>query len=182
MAGQGKSPLAIEESRQPAKLNLEITKYSERRNCMKKMLMCFTLVLMAMTVRAQMSDKMGGGVEKAIAGLEQQWTAAGKMSNPDGVAPLLADNFISLEADGTMHNKAESLARTKASKWQINEISDVKVTTFGNTAVATGAWQGKGTGADGKPVDAHERWVDTWMKMPNGKWQCIASASAPAKM
>jgi ketosteroid isomerase-like protein len=69
----------------------------------------------------------------------------------------------------------------KAGKWQTNDISDVKVTTFGNTAIATGAWQGKGTLADGTAVDSHEHWVDTWMKMPSGKWQCIASASAPAK-
>jgi len=148
---------------------------------MKRMLMCFTLALMAISVQAQMSDKMGGGVEKAIAGMEQQWVAAGKMSNTDGVAPLLADNFISLNSDGTMQKKAPYLAMIKGAKWDANEISDVKVTTFGNTAIATGAWQGKGT-VDGKPVDAHERWVDTWMKMPGGKWQCIASASAPAKM
>jgi ketosteroid isomerase-like protein len=146
------------------------------------MLMGFTLVLMAMAVQAQMSDKMGGGVEKAIVGLEQQWTVAGKASNADGVAPLLAENFINMNSDGSMRNKAETLAMTKGSKWDINEISDVKVTVFGNTAIATGAWRGKGTGSDGKPVDAHERWVDTWMKMPGGKWQCIASAGAPVKM
>ena len=64
---------------------------------MKRMLMCFTVVLMALAVQAQMS----GGVEKAIAGLEQQWTAAGKMSNPNGVAPLLADNITNLMSDGT---------------------------------------------------------------------------------
>jgi ketosteroid isomerase-like protein len=145
---------------------------------MKRMLMCFTVVLMALAVQAQ----MGGGVEKAIAGMEQQWAAAGKMSNPDGVAPLLADNFTNLNSDGTVLNKTQTLAMTKGSKWEVNEISDVKVTAFGNTAIATGAWQGKGMGSDGKPVDAHERWVDTWMKMPSGKWQCIASASAPAKM
>jgi len=148
---------------------------------MKRMLMCFILVLMAVAVQAQMGDKMGGSVEKAIANLEQQWTAAGKMSNPDGVAPLLADNFTNLNSDGTTMNKAQTLAMIKGNKWETNEISDVKVTTFGNTAIATGAWQGKGT-ANGKPVDAHERWVDTWMKMPSGKWQCIASAAAPAKM
>ena len=149
---------------------------------MKRMLMCFTVVLMALGVQAQMGDKMGGGVEKAIANLEQQWVASGKMSNPDGVAPLLADNFTNLNSDGTMLNKAQSLAMIKGSKWEMNEISDVKVSTFGNTAIATGAWEGKGTSADGKPIDAHERWVDTWMKMPGGKWQCIASASAPSKM
>jgi len=126
--------------------------------------------------------QMGGGVEKAIAGLEQQWTAAGKMSNPDGVAPLLADNITNLMSDGTTVDKAQTLAMTKGSKWEVNEISDVKVTVFGNTAIATGAWRGKGTSSDGKAIDTHERWVDTWMKMPGGKWQCIATASAPAKM
>jgi ketosteroid isomerase-like protein len=145
---------------------------------MKRMLMCFTVVLMALAVQAQ----MGGGVEKAIAGMEQQWTAAGKMSNADGVAPLLADNFINMNSDGAMLDKIKSLAQIKASKWEINEISDVKVAVFGNTAIATGGWRGKGTGSDGKAVDAHERWVDTWMKMPSGKWQCIASAGAPVKM
>jgi ketosteroid isomerase-like protein len=149
---------------------------------MKRILMCFTLVLTAIAIQAQMSDKMGGGVEKAIAGMEQQWTVAGKMSNPDGVAPLLADNFTNLMSDGTMTNKAQTLAQIKESKWEINEISDVKVTAFGNTAIATGAWRGKGTDPKGKAIDAHERWVDTWMKMPNGKWQCIASAGAPVKM
>ena len=143
---------------------------------MKKMLIGFTLILMALAVQAQM-----GGVEKAIAGMEQQWAAAGKMSNADAIAPLLADNFTNLNSDGTMMNKTQTLVMVKGAKWDTNEISDVKVTTFGNTAIATGAWQGKGM-AEGKAVDAHEHWVDTWMKMPSGKWQCIASASAPAKM
>ena len=144
---------------------------------MKKMLMCFTVVLAALAVQAQT-----GGVEKAITGLEQQWAAAGKASNADAVAPLLADNFTNMGSDGAMTNRAQTLAMTKGSKWEINQISDIKVTVFGNTAIATGMWQGKGTGSDGKAVDAHEHWVDTWMKMPGGKWQCIASASAPAKM
>ncbi len=145
---------------------------------MKRTLMCTAVVLMALAVQAQMS----GGVEKAIASLEQQWTAAGKASNADGVAPLLADNFVTLYSDGTMLNKSQTLEMTKKGTWEINEISDVKVIAFGNTAIATGAWRGKGTDGDGKPVDAHERWVDTWMKMPSGEWQCLASASAPAKM
>ena len=26
-----------------------------------------------------------------------------------------------------------------------------------------------------------KRWADTWVKAANGKWQCVASASAPMK-
>lgn len=46
-------------------------------------------------------------------------------------------------------------------------------------AIAMGIWRGKGTMADGKIVDAHEHWLDTWLK--NGKYKCIASASTPMK-
>ncbi len=147
---------------------------------MRRIMVCSALLLLAVAAQAQMGKS--GGVEQAITTMEQQWAAGAKAANPDAVAPLLADNFINMDSDGTMHTKAESLARLKAGKWETNDISDIKVTTFGNTAIATGAWQGKGTDSAGKPVDAHEQWVDTWMKMPGGKWQCIASASAPAKM
>jgi ketosteroid isomerase-like protein len=149
---------------------------------MKKILVLFAVVVMGLSVQAQMNNDMGGGVAKAITDMEQQWASSAKMSAPDAVAPMLADSFINMDSDGTMLNKTQTLDRMKAAKWETNQISDVKVTTHGNTAIATGMWQGKGTAANGTSVDAHEHWVDTWMKMPNGKWQCIASASAPSKM
>ena len=148
---------------------------------MKKFVVLFGVLMMALFVQAQMSN-MGGGVAKSITEMEQQWASASKMSNPDAVAPMLADNFINMDSDGTMSDKAQTLARMKGAKWQANEVSDVKVTVHGNTAIATGMWMGKGTAANGSAVDAHEHWVDTWMKMANGKWQCVASASAPSKM
>ena len=78
---------------------------------MKRMLVCSALLLMALAAQAQMSKN--GGVEQAITTMEQQWAAAAKAANPDAAAPLLAENFINMDSDGTMHNKAESLARLK---------------------------------------------------------------------
>jgi ketosteroid isomerase-like protein len=72
-------------------------------------------------------------------------------------------------------NKAEALASVKATKYASADNEDVKVTVFGDTAVATGGFKAKGTDASGKPMDEHLRWTDTWIKMPNGKWQCVAS-------
>ena len=144
---------------------------------------CCAVALLSLMVAAQAKDKkMGSGTEQAVAGLEQQWTDAAKASNPEPLAPLLADKFVSTDSQGKVIGKAETLAHTKAAKWQTNQISDVKVTVFGNTAIATGNWVGKGSDENGKPVDAHERWTDTWMKMSNGKWQCVASHSSTIKM
>jgi len=136
---------------------------------------------MSLMVAAQ-AQNMGSGTEKAIAALEQQWVDAAKANNTDALAPLLSDKFVNTDSDGKVTGKAETLANAKASKMETDQISDVKVTVFENTAIATGDWVGKGTDSKGKPVDTRERWTDTWMKMSNGKWQCVASHSSTIKM
>jgi len=30
-----------------------------------------------------------------------------------------------------------------------------------------------------KPFDETARWTDTWVKMPSGKWQCVADQDSP---
>ena len=150
---------------------------------MKRTLVWCVVALLSLMVAAQAKDKeMGGGTEQAVAGLEQKWIDAAKASNPDMLAPLLADKFINTSSDGKVIGKTGTLANVKAAKWETNQISDVKVTVFGNTAIATGNWAGKGTDEKGKPVDTHERWTDTWMKMSDGKWQCVATHSSTIKM
>ena len=105
-----------------------------------------------------------------------------KTNNPDLLAPLLADKFVSTGSDGKVTGKAETLGTIKTIKWGSAEYSDVKVTVFGDTAIATGDFKGNGTDASGKLFDDHERWTDTWVKMPNGQWQCVASHGSPVKM
>lgn len=122
------------------------------------------------------------GTEKAVAALEQKWLESQQTNNPDLVAPLLAGKFIETTADAKVIDKTAALAMAKAMKYSSAEYSDVKVTAFGNTAIATGGFKGKGTDAAGKPFDTNERWTDTWMKMPDGKWQCIATQATPVKM
>ena len=120
--------------------------------------------------------------EKAVAALEQQWLQSQKTNNPDLVAPLLADKFINTGTDGKVTGKAESLANAKATKYDSVSYDNLKVTVFGDTAIATGDFNAKGTDPSGKPLDVHERYTDTWVKMPNGQWQCVASHGSPVKM
>jgi ketosteroid isomerase-like protein len=124
------------------------------------------------------AQQTSGGTEKAVAALENQWLQAQKTNNSDLVAPLLADKFVSTGADGKVTNKTQALADAKASKFVSAENENVQVTVFGDTAIATGLWVGKGTDEKGKPLDGHYRWTDTWVKMPNGKWQCVATQSS----
>jgi ketosteroid isomerase-like protein len=105
-----------------------------------------------------------------------------KTNNPDIVAPLLADKFVSTEADGGVSNKAQMLADAKTRTYSDAEYENVKGTVFGDTAIVTGGFKGNGTDSTGKPFDEHAHWTDTWVKMPSGKWQCVASQDSPVKM
>ena len=148
---------------------------------MKTSVYC-VLGLLLLTIPAWPQGKSTAASEKAVAALEQQWLKAQQTSNPDLLEPLLADGFIETSNNGKLMGKAEALAGTKASKYESAEYTDVKVSVFGNTAIATGEFQGKGTDETGKPIDSPERWTDTWVKMPSGKWQCVASHASLKKM
>jgi ketosteroid isomerase-like protein len=126
----------------------------------------------AVAVQAQQA---AGTTEKAVLALENQWLKSQKTNNPDLVAPLFADKFISTGNDGKVMNKADSIADAKATKLTFAEYEDMQVTVFGDTAIATGGAREKGTDSAGKPLDIHDRFTDTWVKMPDGKWQCVAT-------
>ena len=151
---------------------------------MKSLLAAGALLFLSAGIAAAQQPaaaKPGGGVAQSLIQMENQWAQASKTGNADALAPLLSEDFIALDSDGSLRGKAEVLARVKKGKWTTNEISDMKVTVHGDSAIVTGTWVGKGTDGTGKAVDAKERWADTWVKAANGKWQCVASASAPMK-
>jgi len=121
-----------------------------------------------------------GSVAQTLIDLENQWAKASKESNSDALAPLLSSAFVGVDSDGSIRDKATLLARVKKAKWTTSEISDMKVTMHGDSAIVSGTWAGKGIDSDGKSVNTRERWLDTWVKT-GGKWVCVASASAPLK-
>ena len=147
----------------------------------KSLTWCLVGLLLLGSVSGLQAQKTNE-TEKAVAALEQQWLQSQKTNNPDLVAPLLADKFVNTSGDGKVTGKAETLATAKANKYDSADYDDVKVTVFGDTAIATGGFTAKGTDASGKPFNTRERWTDTWVKMPNGKWQCVATHGSPITM
>ena len=134
------------------------------------------IVLAAASFCAAQKD---ASTEKAVAALEQQWLKSQQTNDVSLAEPLLADKIVDTERDGRVFDKARLVADAKATKYSSAEYYDVKVTVFGNTAIATGGFKGKGTDASGKPFDTNTRFTDTWIKMPSGKWQCVATQVTP---
>jgi len=153
---------------------------------MRRMLAVFVLLAVAVAMagaqdKEKAAPKAGGDVAQTITNLENQWAKDSKANHAAGIGALLADDVVIVDSDGTTYGKPEAMARVKKAKWETNALSDIKVTAHGNTAIATGVWTGKGTDGTGKAINTKERWADTWVKMPNGKWLCLASASATMK-
>jgi len=121
-----------------------------------------------------------GAAEKAVTAAEHQWMKSQQTNNAELVAPLLADKIVETDHDGkVLSGKDAVLADARSTVYSSMEYTDLKVTVFGDTAIATGTYAGKGTAA-GKPFDLRGRFTDTWI-MANGKWLCVASHDSVIK-
>ncbi len=149
---------------------------------MKRVVPWSVLALVLLTTTPWSQAQKNAGTEKAIADLEQQWLKSQRTNDVKVLEPLLADGFTNTSSDGKVTNRAEAIAEAKATKYTSVDYLDLKVMVFGDTAIAIGNFRGKGTDPSGKPIDANDRFTDTWAKMATGKWQCIASHQSSVKM
>lgn len=149
---------------------------------MKRMIPWGVVALVMLAAPTWSQAQKNAGAEKTVAGLEQQWLKSQQTDNVALLEPLLASGFINTSSEGKVSNRAEAIAEAKATKYTSVDYIDLKVMVFGDTAIAIGSFRGKGTDPSGKPLDANERFTDTWTKMANGKWQCLASHQSPIKM
>ena len=143
---------------------------------MNRLWWCLPLVV---SVAWAQSSQRDAEIEKTIMALENQWLESERANKPEMAAPLMADRMLATGAGG-VENKSQDLAGTP--KYTSAENSDMQVRVFGDTAIATGMHTSSGTSKEGKPFSRKYRFTDTWVKMPDGKWQCVATAnSAPSR-
>ncbi|MFZ1137726.1 MAG: nuclear transport factor 2 family protein [Candidatus Sulfotelmatobacter sp.] len=149
---------------------------------MKRVVPWCVVALVFLATATWSQAQKNAGTEKAVADLEQQWLKSQRTNDVKLLEPLLGDGFTNTSSEGKVTNRTEAIAEAKATKYTSVDYLDLKVMVFGDTAIAIGNFRGKGTDPSGKPLDANERFTDTWTKMANGKWQCIASHQSPVKM
>ena len=120
-------------------------------------------------------------VENYIQVSSRQWAESVATGRTDDLDRILADDFVGTDPQGRRYDKARMLENTREAPkyFASNQIGPVRVTFFGNTAVAQGeeTW----TRHRGEPIKGRFIWTDTWMKR-NGKWQIIAAQDMTAKL
>jgi ketosteroid isomerase-like protein len=143
-------------------------------------------VLLAFSVAASVAAQSASGNDAVAARLmqmERDWCRALTTKDPAILAPILADDYTSVNSRGVMATKASELADTKAGASGfatcVNDRMNVRV--FGDAAVITGHNTASGTFKGAAFKDRESYWTDTYVRR-NGRWQCVASHGSPAAL
>jgi len=112
-------------------------------------------------------------MEEELLKLENEFARAVTSNDADALDELLADDWVIVEPDGSLIDKARFLGVIKsgALSHESMESTDLRVRIYGNTAVVTGltATKGKFMGQD---FTACERATDIFVKHTD-RWQCV---------
>ncbi len=107
--------------------------------------------------------------------LEEAWRNAMMTADITSMSSLLADDFIAIGANGTLHTKEETLARL--SNWRTHhtalELSDRKVRFYGTTALVTSLAHVTGTNTEGEPSGSY-RYTRVYVRNAQGEWKIVS--------
>lgn len=138
--------------------------------------LAFAIPLLSMCMLQPASAQSDAGAH--VLALDNSWNRALETNDTKALDMLLADNFVSIDIDGSMQTKREFLTSLKSSGYQapsqaVTEQS--KVDVYGNSALVLGIFRTQSK-EKGKSVIRRERFLDTWVNL-NGTWKCVASVA-----
>jgi len=139
---------------------------------MKKLLVVCCVVLLASPLLAQKSAEVSKA-EGVLLAMEKTWTDAIQKKDLAAVGLLLADEYMIIDDEGLVRDKATTLSRLKSSDNDISTavVDELKVRVYGNVAVVTGRQTEKSV-EKGKNTSGAYRYTDVWVKRGNG-WQVV---------
>jgi len=121
-----------------------------------------------------------GTAEQAVVAAENEMAKALQTNNVELYGSFLAENYVQTDQDGTvLLGKAATLADMKTYIFNNEELSDLHVTVYDDTAIATGMFVAEVT-YQSKPIKNRGRFTDTWVKL-DGKWQLVAEHTSMIK-
>lgn len=108
-----------------------------------------------------------------IKSLENARLAAGLRKDVQAVSARTAEDYLQIDSDGRVLNKAATLERIKSSfaRLTANPIDDVEVRVYGDTAVLTARARPQGV-LDGKEFRDALRYTRIYVKR-DGQWQVV---------
>ena len=113
-------------------------------------------------------------VQEQLKKLETDRAAAAVKGDVATIEKQTSDDYTFINLYGQMSDKSQMVNgfKTGRTKLTSNELSDMKVRVYGNTAVITGKADVKGT-LGGKDVDGQIMFTRVYVKK-SGNWQSVA--------
>ena len=138
----------------------------------------FLATLSAVPARGQ-GASAGPSVEDQIKKMEKDRAAAVVKADVSTLEKLTSDDYILINANGQVSDKTTTMNNIKTGniKLTTNEVSDLKVRVYGNTAVVTGKSDAKGT-IGGRELKGPVMFTRVYVKR-DGKWQSVAFQQTP---
>jgi uncharacterized protein DUF4440 len=120
-----------------------------------------------------------GNVEQQIRTLHDQGRQAALKGDAGFFEDHMADNYFGIGGDGRLRTKAESIQDLKSGgvKYESIDERDVKVTTYGNTAIVNSTASVKLT-SNGKPIGGDYRATFVYVKQ-GANWREAAFQATP---
>jgi len=142
---------------------------------MKNRLTIASLCLLSLSLAAAQDASKTSSLEDQIKKQEQNWAQATVKDGAAAVDQYEADDIITTDPSGRVTDKTQDKLDLSSGDFKIQseELSDVRVRIYSNTAVASGTNIVKGI-YKGQDINGKYRFTDTWVKR-NGKWQVVAS-------
>ena len=132
-----------------------------------------TLLITAAAVPLLAQTKSTGTQE--ILKLEDEFGRAMIKNDAEAIGRLLADDWIIIDPDGGIIDRARFLAviRSGTLSHEVMDSRDVRVRIYGNSAAVTALTTTTGK-FSGQEFKTEERATDLWVKK-NGQWMCVLS-------
>ena len=107
--------------------------------------------------------------------LEQSWRDAIMHRNAAVMDGLLADDYLSITANGTLQSKDQTLANLKSGivRFASIDFSDRKVRFYGQTALVTSRAEVKGNTPEGD-ISGSYRYTRVYVKDERGHWKIVS--------
>jgi ketosteroid isomerase-like protein len=132
------------------------------------------VLLLVLNPRAHAVFPHRDNAHKEIEGLEQDWRTAQLSNNVTEADRLLADDYLGINANGTLETKADELSRRRSGAFHISqlELSDIKVRIYGDTAVVTSKADLVGKNGD-RDISGRYRYTRVYSNR-DGQWRIVS--------
>jgi hypothetical protein len=145
---------------------------------MKQIIICVGIAYaLSLVTMGQAKEKSGdGNTEQMVLRLENEGREATLKNDLPANDRLLADNWINVNADGSVTTKAKLLELLKAGSFTILSIEndEVMVRVFGEAAVVTGRSTTKRAGESGEILTRQVRFTRVYARN-HGRWRVVSA-------